>query len=204
MAQRIIAISRVSFNSSGTLAQETNNVKNSLPKGDSMIIYDDVGDLVSQVGAILTAKNDCLGMLDVDAHGNPLLCNLLTNSNVDAWGKALMAIAWCDNASLYLDSCNSACSEFGPGWNTRPQTPTSVGPIAGALRDAMEYDSSTFPIHLTVYGSRGYLSGTHIAGTEKTETSYFSGHLWWRQYHHRYANASAGTGPAAWEPFKNW
>lgn len=204
MAQRIIAISRVSFDAVGTLADVTATVKSGLPKGDSMIIYDDIGDLVTQVGAILTAKKDCLGMLEVHAHSCPMLCNLLTNSNVDAWGQALMKLVWCDNASLYVSGCNTGCSEYGPGWNSVPQTPTNIGPIAEALRDAMEYDSSTFPIHLTVYGSRGYLWGQHITGTEETKTSYFSGHLWWREYHHMYGNARDGTGATAWLPFNNW
>jgi len=169
-----------------------------------MITYDEVADLVTQVGDILTARKDCLGMLDVYAHGHPLLCNQLTNSNVDAWGKALMNVSWCDNASLYLNSCNSGCSFYGPGWSSLPQTPTEIGPIAEALRDAMAYDSANFPVHLTVYGSRGYLYGTHIVGDEKSVSSYFSGHLWWREYHHRYGNATDGTGAAAWLPFNNW
>ena len=158
MAQRIVAISRISFNAAGTLNAEINYVKSILPKGDSMIVYDEVGDLVTQVGAILTAKKDCLGMLDVDAHGWPLYCNQLVWNNVDSWGQALMQVAWCDNASLYLDSCNSGCSCYGPGWSSQPQTPTGIGPIAEALRDAMTYDPTTFPIHLTVYG----LSLIHI------------------------------------------
>jgi hypothetical protein len=204
MAQRIIAISRVSFDAVGTLAAVTRTVKNGLPKGDSMIIYNDIGDLVTQVAAILTGRKDCLGMLEVHAHSCPMYCNLLTNSNVDAWGQALMKIVWCDNASLYLAGCNTGCTEDGPGWDSVPQTSTNIGPIAEALRDAMAYDSSTFPIHLTVYGSKGYLGGTHITGTEEVEAHYFSGHFWWREFHHRYAKSRDGTGAAAWDPYNNW
>jgi len=167
-----------------------------------MIIYDEVDDLVTQVGAILTAKKDCLGMLEVDAHANPRLCNQLTVSNADAWGQELMKIVWCDNAFLYLGGCNTGDFCLGPGWNNR--TPKEIGSIARVLADAMPYSSSSFPIHLTVFGARGFITGTHITGTEECHQTCVTGHLWWKQYHGRYGNAIDATGAAVWEPFKNW
>jgi hypothetical protein len=202
MAQRIIAISTKSFNSSGDLKWRTNYIATRLSPDDTTILYDEVDDLVTQVGTLLTKKKDCLGMLEIWAHANPLVCNQLTNGNVNAWVQELMKIVWCDNAFLYLSGCNTGNMEIGPGWALK--SVQQVGPIARALAEAMPYDSSHFPIHLAIFGTRGYSRGAHIINTITCEKSLSEGHLWWYRFYPPYGNSIDASGAQVWQQFNNW
>ena len=160
--------------------------------------YDNVDDLVQQVDALLTIDPDlpCLHSLEIWAHGNPVSVNDLSRPGFN-WGQKLMTLKWCDEASIYLTGCNTGLARRRGPANTR-------GPIAKMLADAMPFDAGSFEHKITVYGSAGYLRGSHATGGTRTTAGKSTGMLWWKQDWETYPGARDATGNNVWNSFKNW
>ena len=186
------------------------NLVDNAPSDTGLVLgYMTIDDLVKKVEALLTIDPDhpCLKSLEIWAHGNPGLVNDLTAAGAARWGPRLMTLNWCDEASIYLAGCNS-------GLQRGPRYPAPRrGPVAKSLADAMPFDQNNFAVHLTVFGSTGYLTSCHTLGNERTvktysTTSWHAGWQWppiWRTKNQRvtYAGAQAAQGNQVWKPFKN-
>jgi len=186
------------------------NLVDNAPADTGLVLgYTAIGDLVQKVDALITIDPDhpCLKSLEIWAHGNPGLIDNLTAAGAATWGPQLMTLNWCDEASIYLAGCNS-------GLQLSSRYPASRrGPVAKSLADAMPYDANNFKVHLTVYGSNGYLRSNHTLGNESTIKS-FSTTSWhagwqippfWRETTNwpPYAGSQAAQGNQVWIPFKN-
>ncbi len=110
---------------------------------------------------------------------------------------------WDDNCFIYLSGCNTGA--YDHVIEIPPQ-----GPIAQRLANAMLFDSpkrggGIYHHHLIVYGSRGFLSGTHFQGNTATTVDYTdsNGH-----HYHSYDTAQEVKRDhkdpnACYFPFKN-
>jgi hypothetical protein len=180
------------------------------PDTGLVLDYHNVDELVQQVGLLLTIDPDkpCLRSLEIWAHGNPGLINDLGTGGAANWGAKLKTLKWCDVCTIYLAGCNTGLS-LGPPFPAARRVP-----IAKSLADAMKYDSATFPVHITVYGSAGYLSGCHSIGrtstqTSFTETSWHAGWTFppiWREktVWEPYDGSRDASGDQVWNAFQNW
>jgi hypothetical protein len=172
--------------------------------------YLHVDDLVQQVDALLAIDPDkpCLRSLEIWAHANPGLINDLSTGGAPNWGTKLKTLKWCDNGSIYLAGCNTGLSLGAPF------PPARRVPIAKSLADAMRYDPASFPVHITVYGSAGYLHGCHTIGRTSTERTFTetSWHAAWtlppiwreKTVWEPYDNSRDATGDQVWNEFYNW
>jgi hypothetical protein len=190
-------------------AVETNLVQN-VPKTTGLVLdYHNINDLVQQVSNLLVIDPDhpCLSSIEIIAHGNPSVINDLAVADATSWGGKLKALKWCDAGSIYLAGCNT-------GLQLDKRYPAQRrGPIAKMLADAMAYDPSSFPVHITVYGSSGYLSGCHTLSDEKTiktfsETEWHAGLQFppfWRETTEwpPFEGATDAQGGQCWIGFKN-
>ncbi|HWA27987.1 MAG TPA: hypothetical protein VG734_20210 [Lacunisphaera sp.] len=188
---------------------ETRLVKNAPDETALILGYKDVDDLVQQTQAHLAIDPDhpCLRSLEIWAHGNPGLINDLASTGAATWGAKLKALPWCDNAAIYLAGCNTGL-QLG---NNYPAS--RRGPVAKNLADAMAFDPASFAVHLTVFGSAGYLSGCHTTADESTSVGHSTWEIkvgWalppiWREVTvwDEYAGARAAQGQQVWNPFKN-
>jgi hypothetical protein len=183
-------------------------------KGYTVIdFFQNVDDLVAKIRPLIAAPNKCLHLLEIIGHGCPGRLDgmaeegdLLTiwAESVAYWGRQLMTLAplgaprgWCeDDCSIYLSGCNTGLSHI-------PED--SSKSIAEMLADAMPFSQTSFLHHITVYGSKGYVSGTNMNGDEKTFSSYssllpdFGG-----VDAPAYKGSSDAKGNACWIPYKNW
>ena len=64
-----------------------------------------------------------------------------------------------------LSGCNTGLTESGV------IVIPPIGSIAKELAKAMAYNAATFPVHITVYGSAGFLLNTHFDGSAKIRAS---------------------------------
>src|SRR5262249_20256029 len=101
----------------------------------------DFTDLVMNLQSQVKNCCDCIKTLELDAHGSPNSIDGISGKNVAAVGKQLKDdVKFCSPCVIYLAGCN-----------------TALGPISQQLANATG---------CTVYGSLGYLSGTHAEGNE--------------------------------------
>jgi len=163
----------------------------------------DIIDLITKIRALLDSPTKCLRILEIDGHGTPLSCNGLDLSTVPIWGQQLMTLAplgcargWCEpECSIYLSGCNTGLSHI-------PMDPNTS--VAQQLAEAMRFNPATFNHHITVYGSKGYLSGTNMNGDEVTEREYSEGIWPFSTDHPAKKGASDATGSKCWLPYRNW
>lgn len=160
--------------------------------------YNGVADLVRKVEALIQADPDrpCLRSLEIEAHANPVSIDDFPIRNAGAWGTALQGLPWCDNASLYLSGCNTGLK--------RRHGITPSGSIAEELRDSMRFQTGTFEVRLTIFGTAGYQTGSHARGNTRVVSSYTTGFGPWREHHGSFVGARDASGAAAWNSFKNW
>jgi hypothetical protein len=177
----------------GALVEEDARVDRALPAEWGRVMdYDDIDALVSLTALELDLDPDhpCLSLLEIDAHGCPSSLNDIYAGTIDGAATKLMTLKWCDAGDIYLCGCNTG--------NGDPQA-SEPRPIAELLAKAMKYDASTFPHRITVHGSLGYLSGTHMAGTERTTGTYRDGGVDFTR-----PGARAATGNDCWTAYHNW
>lgn len=180
-------------------AVETGLVRNAPSDHGLVLDYVGVHDLVQRVQALITIHgNPCLKSLEIVAHGDPISSNDLTRTDVNDWGVQLKTLPWCDEANIYLSSCNSGLAR-----TTSFNDPNVNGPIAQLLANAMPFDVNNFAHKIIVHGSNGYISGTNATGDLATTASYSEGVACWRTDYPTYKGAQNATGSAVWNQFKN-
>ncbi|UPW17532.1 hypothetical protein M0C34_14980 [Agarivorans sp. TSD2052] len=185
---------------------EARLVRNAPSSWEVILGYDNLADLITKINQLLTIDPDhpCLKTLEITAHGNPISINDMSRVDVNTWAAQLKTLNWCDEASIYLSGCNSGLPR-----TTRLTNPAQVGPIAKQLANALPYNASSFAHKIKVYGSKGYLSGTHVEGNEDIVDSFteynFSWSLppWSKTRWTKYPGGTNATGNACWASFKN-
>jgi hypothetical protein len=122
--------------------------------------YISINDLFAKIqAALITNPNDCLEIIEINAHGNPGICNGFTAQNIASFGSQLatwhQATRLCDVVSIYFTGCNTGVRIAGTESLAQALsrlTPTEAG---GNVR-------------INVYGSVGYISGSHMHGDAQT------------------------------------
>lgn len=188
------------------LSEEARLVRNAPSNWEVILGYDNRADLVDKIRTLQSIDPDhpCLKTLEIDAHANPISINDLSRTDVASWGTALKTLVWCDEASVYLSGCNTGLTR-----NSASTNPAVIGPIAKLLADALAYDPATFAHKIIVYGSNGYLSGTHMEGSEETVDSFTEYNFAWaippvtKTFWPKFPGGSNASGNAVWIPFKN-
>ncbi|SHM65186.1 hypothetical protein SAMN04488057_102488 [Cyclobacterium lianum] len=185
---------------------EARIVRNAPNSWEVILGYDDLPDLINKINQLLTIDPDhpCLKTLEIYAHGNPVAINDLSRSDVNSWASQLKTLSWCDEASIYLSGCNTGLMR-----TTRITNPLVTGPIAKLLADALQFNATSFAHRIWVYGSKGYLSGSHVEGSEKTVDTFTERELalsippWTTTIWEKFPGGSNATGNACWIGFKN-
>ena len=225
---KVLALPQQGWKNDAERDQFKNAVRNANPSG-YVVIFDftGIGDLVARIRAAMQSDPDhpCLILLEIWAHSNPVVADGMAYTAVAAWATELMTLVWCDNADIYLAGCNTGLTLSVPAGTASG----SAGPIAKALADAMPFDNATFPHHIVVHGSAGYLSGCNAVGPPSTEctiastwqrVSRFAKFVWgfisggplggvlaagtvgvdWPPY----PGCRGTSGAGVWNDFKNW
>jgi hypothetical protein len=104
-------------------------------------------DLLRELAGILQTTDDCIEVLEIDAHGSPDSINGITGSTAYDFGEKLQKLnRFCKNCRIYLSGCNTALRDF-------------PSPVPQIIANATG---------CTVYGTVGYMSGTYCEGTART------------------------------------
>jgi hypothetical protein len=148
--------------------------------------YTSIADLIAKIEAVLvTNPNDCLELIEVNAHGNPQLCNGITHDNAGAFGAQLKA--WhtgarlCDEVEIYLTGCNTGVRTTKTesiAQHLSGQTPTVAGEN----------------VRITVYGTAGYCRGNHMSGSARTSTDATVKHGTEKNYFAPYPDVTDSSG----------
>ena len=117
----------------------------------SYVEYNDAFDLLSRLTELQVAVTQQISELEIVAHGNPAICNDVSLENVLIIGESLRRIAGVsDHTAVYLSGCNTGL-EFNGECIARS--------FASSFKAA-------------VFGSRGYLAGTHAERNEHCVASF--------------------------------
>jgi hypothetical protein len=131
---------------------------------------------MTTVARIVAARHDCLSVLEIDAHGNPWLCDGIPWRQAAAFGDLLKKVTLCDQVNIYLAGCNTGVrteNEESLAQEISRHTPT----------EAKDH------VRVTVFGSVGYLTGTHMEGNTVTSRDCtVDGH-----YYPRYPDVGIGA-----------
>ncbi len=111
--------------------------------------YNNEADHIAQVRR--ASGGSSLDVLDFDCHGNPTVFDHTYLNTAVQFGRTLsQSTGFSGNTAIYLDACNTGLSSaYG-------------GPIAQAVADAAR---------CTVYGTKGYMTGTYAEGNERCYAS---------------------------------
>ena len=141
---RIIAAPR---DENDILAEERSRLSAWAPKnGWTYVEYSKALDLLAQISTLQTAAPPTVLEIEIIAHGNPALCDDVSLGNAAVVGESLHRIAGITDATaVYLSGCNTGL-EFNGECIARS--------FAAAFR-------------APVFGSRGYIAGTHAERTEQ-------------------------------------
>ena len=119
-------------------------------------LYSSIDGLIASVKAILDANpTECLETLEVNAHGNPGVCNGITQSSASAFGQGLRRLRLCDTVTIYLSGCNTG---------VRHQRHESIAQIA-SRHTPTEADDH---VRVNVHGTIGFSIGTKMEDTIHT------------------------------------
>jgi hypothetical protein len=114
--------------------------------GRSYVEYGDVFDLLARLAELQLAGIQQVSEIEIVAHGNPALCNDVSLENAAIIGESLRRIAGVsDRTAVYLSGCNTGLELNGEC-------------IAHSFARSFK---------AAVFGSRGYLAGTHAEGNER-------------------------------------
>jgi hypothetical protein len=169
------------------LERETTRVRNRAPGLGYRLIagYTSLADLLTKIRQLLTDEQACLSILEIDAHGNPGLCNGLTSANVAQFGTDLETLNLCDAVSIFLSGCNTGVT------NRNDAMRRSLAQVLSASTPRVDPDN----VQVTVFGSVGYLSGTNAEGNAKCRTSCTTGTGSKKQFYSPYPPSEDGTQP---------
>jgi hypothetical protein len=147
--------------------------------GYKVVGYTSLDDLLTQLRK-LVGRGDCIETLEIDAHGNPSVCNGITAENAQNVGEQLGLLnKLCPDCKIYLSGCNTGLAQG------------TMFPLPKLL---------AMSTNCTVFGSVGYLSGTHAEGTERTtrDTHYRD------RYYPPYPGSQNQTGSGCYRSFTRY
>ncbi|WOD43401.1 hypothetical protein [Hwangdonia lutea] len=162
--------------------------------------FTSINDLWTKIRAICERNApdvDCVTVLEISAHGSPDYIDGISdefgNDNTDAFGLLVKQNKdiLCDEVHMYCSGCNTGI-DFGP-WDS----------IAKNICDDIPFDATTFPYHVSVYGTKGYMyQGTSkMMGNEKVIAEGKNGN---KVTHPSYWNGEDANGNNVWNKFDNW
>lgn len=130
--------------------------------GYDVLAFSDIDNLIELLRAMIEESDECIEILEISAHGNPTVCDGLRVENAQRVGEAINRLnKLCEECKIYLSGCNTGVSFPPPPQGT-------MYPMAKIL---------AISTNCKVYGSVGYLSGTHAEGnTRSTPTCNYQGH----------------------------
>jgi len=144
--------------------------------GWSCVEYNDVFDLLSRLTELQVAVNQHVSELEIVAHGNPAICNDVSIENVLIIGESLRRIAGVSgHTAVYLSGCNTGL-EFNGECIARS--------FASSFKGA-------------VFGSRGYLAGTHAERNEHCVASFKLDDI----VYHSYPGGASAVRADVWNRF---
>lgn len=211
----IVAIARNGWRDNDARNAEIDRLRRTMRSGFQLVDYQTFDDLAATIQRLLNDDPDhpCLHVVEIYHHGSPISLDNMHrrtavapaggvapppaagSDDVRNWGTALGALTpWCDEGKIFLSGCNTGL------------TPISLpGPsLAALLAAALPAFSPTFQHRIRVYGSAGYLTGSHAGADEHIRDSYSTGALWWSVDHPpRGIGARSGPGGNAWNEFRN-
>ena len=145
--------------------------------GYEYVEYNGLDDLLSKMSAVLQARPGPIEILEIDAHGNPSTCNNVTSGNASTFGRRLSRLSgFSGNSVVYLSGCNTGLTDQG----------VCVSQLLASAAGC------------TVYGSRGYLSGTHAEGNQQVWATVTIDGIVYPPY----PGAVDATGSACWQAFR--
>lgn len=156
--------------------------------------FQSINNLIQRVRAILVAQQGCLRLLEIDAHGNPLLCDGLGVADATHFGAQLKTLNLCDLVEVYLNGCNTGVQYHGTP--SLAQQVSQSGPT-----QANEH------VRCIVYGAVGYLSGSHAQGNARCSVDARTGSGKKKRYWDPYPpsgnqpGSQVGTGAGAYRAF---
>ena len=171
---RIIAAPR---DENDILAEERARLSAWAPtNGWSYVEYAEAFDLLAQISALQAATPRTILEIEIIAHGNPALCDDVSLGNAAVVGESLHRVAGIsDTTAVYLSGCNTGL-EFNGECIARS--------FATAFKAA-------------VFGSRGYIAGTHAERTEQCVASFVLDGI----VYHSYPGGVDASGLQVWKPF---
>lgn len=122
--------------------------------------YNDASDLAQRIQDTIDndGENPAIELLEIWTHASPGKINGLTFNNTDTWSTELKAIrSWADEAAIYLSGCNTGLTGSS---------------IARKLAEAMPFQPGQFEHRIRIYGSAGYLYGSHACRNPRSECVY--------------------------------
>lgn len=138
--------------------------------------YADAFDLLAQINTLQSETGSSVLEIEIIAHGNPVLCDDISVGNFAVVGESLRRIPGVsEKTAVYLSGCNTGLESYGEC-------------IARSFAAAFE---------APVFGSRGYLAGTHAERTEQCVASFALEGI----VYHSYPGGVDATGPRVWAPF---
>ncbi|HEV7766082.1 MAG TPA: hypothetical protein VGQ76_13845, partial [Thermoanaerobaculia bacterium] len=145
---RIIAVPR---DENDVLTDERLRLSVWAPASDwTYLEYADVFDLLAQISALQAADPRAVIEIEIVAHGNPALCDDVSLGNAAVVAESLRRIAGISKTTtVYLSGCNTGLDFNGD----------CIGRSFAAAFEA------------PVFGTRGYLAGTHAEQTEQCVAS---------------------------------
>lgn len=171
---KIIAVPR---DENDILTEERGRLSVWAPSSDWRYIeYADAFDLLAQINSVQTGTPQTVLEIEIVAHGNPALCDDIALGNFAVVGESLRRISGIsEKTTVYLSGCNTGLEFYGEC-------------IARSLATAFE---------APVFGSRGYLAGTHAERTEQCVASFTLEGI----VYHSYPGGVDATGERVWFPF---
>jgi hypothetical protein len=169
---RIIAAPR---DENDILAEDRARLSRWAPANDWVYLeFADAVDLLSRLSEAQMSQQ--LTEIEIVAHGNPVVCNDISLGNVAVMAESLRRLPGVTRATaLYLSGCNT-----GLQFNDEC--------IAASF-------ASSFPG--SVYGTRGYITGTHAERNERCVASFtFEGIVY-----HAYPGGDDAAGDRAWKHY---
>lgn len=133
-------------------------------------------DLLSRISELHAATPEPISEIEIVAHGNPAICDDVLLGNVDVLAESLRRLSGITKSTaVYLSGCNTGL-EFNGECIALSFATAFRGPV---------------------FGSRGYLTGTHAERTEQCVASFvFEGIVY-----HAYPGGADAAGAQVWKPF---
>jgi hypothetical protein len=145
----------------------------------------------------------CLEVLELYGHGSPLSCNGLWYDTVPWFAAQLKNTALCDEVNIYLTGCNTGLTRpyVVQDLSANPPIYRVQQSIAELLAIEMAFQPGVFEHRITVHGTCGYSSGTHVGGDNETFQTLEGGQTTACPMYH---GARKASGNSCYNSFRNW